>query len=589
MVSVRPRQASVGRVLYGLLFVVLIPLLLTLCTVRLDQVVDLPIPPWHAAGFILFVGALLLIALAMRDLYVRGHGLPMNAYPPQVFVTQGAYAWFTHPIYLGAVVACLGASLWTNSSAGLYIMTPVLALACIALVLGYERQALRRLFGDQVEQSHPLFRIPQSLDTPVTLSRKTAMVVRVFAPALLGAYLIDYAKCGSVCANDAVLMLAHGWPSLVGLVWTLPFIALAIAFFLTRSEAGLRNLVIVGSLATAGFLFLQLIAPTWLGQMPTSIPMLTAASVALIGVSLAYKVIWRGMQKACQWVSNSRRDWLFFDGRFRIISHSLYSGLGGVIGAAVIGYVTGVAWIGPVLIVFILAGAALYAQISWGSNALLRPFGFWGGGAGALVGVLVLWLALDIPVSLLVLAVIVAAPFAQAAGRLRCMVQGCCHGIETDERYGIRVWNPQSRVCLLSGLKGQPILMTQMYSILFNLLLGALLVALWQSEQIPVAVIAAAYLTLTSIERFAEDAYRGEKQTRVILGLKEPQWIALGGLAAGLLTIFLPWSYIAAGSGAGGSAMPWLVAGALAGGLIGAFAMSMDFPKSKVRFSRLSG
>ena len=38
----------------------------------------------------------------MLDLTCFGHGLPMNAYPPHTFVTQGMYLLFSHPIYLGA-------------------------------------------------------------------------------------------------------------------------------------------------------------------------------------------------------------------------------------------------------------------------------------------------------------------------------------------------------------------------------------------------------------------------------------------------------------------------------------------------------
>jgi hypothetical protein len=205
---------------------------------------------------------------------------------------------------------------------------------------------------------------------------------------------------------------------------------------------------------------------------------------------------------------------------------------------------------------------------------------------GAAVAGFVLWLALDVSLAQLALGVALAAPFAQAIGRLRCLTQGCCHGVPTDARFGIRVWQPQSRVCQLSGLTGQYILMTQLYSILFNLALGALLAAMGWWQKIPVAFVLATYLILTSIERFAEDGYRGETQTRVILGLKEPQWIALGGLAAGILCTLLPSPHA---SGAGHVVDGWLVAGALLSGLITAFAMSMDFPKSHVRFSRLSG
>ncbi len=109
---------------------------------------------------------------------------------------------------------------------------------------------------------------------------------------------------------------------------------------------------------------------------------------------------------------------------------------------------------------------------------------------------------------------------------------------------------------------------------------------MWLARVFPATLIVGAYFLLTGIERFAEDAYRGETQTRTIAGLKEPQWIALGSVAGGMaLTVVpspvLPPLPLPAG---------WtLVATAITGGLLTAFAMSVDFPRAHARFSRLSG
>jgi hypothetical protein len=128
--------------------------------------------------------------------------------------------------------------------------------------------------------------------------------------------------------------------------------------------------------------------------------------------------------------------------------------------------------------------------------------------------------------------------------------------------------------------------MTQLYSILFNLLLGPLLWALWWSESLPVSFIIGLYLILTGIERFAEDGYRGETQTRVIKGLLESQWVAVAGLLLGMGITMIP-SGVAAFTPA---PLDWdLILTAIMGGLFSAFALGMDFPKSTARFSRLSG
>jgi prolipoprotein diacylglyceryltransferase len=180
---------------------------------------------------------------------------------------------------------------------------------------------------------------------------------------------------------------------------------------------------------------------------------------------------------------------------------------------------------------------------------------------------------------------VLAASFSQAIGRLRCLSQGCCHGIVTSKAMGIRVWQNQSRVVVLSGLKGEYIIPTQLFSILFNLLLGTLLFAIWSSHRFSGSFIVGLYFVLTGIERFTEDAYRGEKQTKLAKGLKENQWIAIAATVAGMIITVLPSPPIIA------SAELNLVLGwtSLLGGLFTAFAMSMDFPRSNARYSRLSG
>jgi hypothetical protein len=45
---------------------------------------------------------------------------------------------FPHPVYTGFCIACVGASIATGSASGLWLVSPVVALSCVALVLGYE-------------------------------------------------------------------------------------------------------------------------------------------------------------------------------------------------------------------------------------------------------------------------------------------------------------------------------------------------------------------------------------------------------------------------------------------------------------------
>jgi hypothetical protein len=277
---------------------------------------------------------------------------------------------------------------------------------------------------------------------------------------------------------------------------------------------------------------------------------------------------------------------VLFGGRFRIINHAVYSGLAGATGAAVGGAVMGNGTAALALGGFMLVGAAVFAQLLWGNVALLRPFGYWGAVLGAAIGVLAVHLATGIPVITVALACAMAAPFAQAIGRFRCLVQGCCHGVRTGPELGIRVWQHQSRVVVLSGLKGRFILITQLYSVIFNVALGLVLLSLYRSGGVDSAFILGLYLVLTGIERFAEDAYRGETQTRWTGPLRENQWIALAALILGVLITLLPSTPPPALDGA---VTPSIIVAAVVTGLVAAFATSMDFPKATIRYSRLSG
>ena len=73
---------------------------------------------------------------------------------------------------------------------------------------------------------------------------------------------------------------------------------------------------------------------------------------------------------------------------------------------------------------------------------------------------------------------------------------------------------------------------------------------------------------------------------KVIKGLLESQWVAVAGLLLGIGITLIP---SAVAPFAHAPVDPGLVITAIGGGLFAAFAMGMDFPRSTLRFSRLSG
>jgi len=219
-------------------------------------------------------------------------------------------------------------------------------------------------------------------------------------------------------------------------------------------------------------------------------------NLVILFLALKYKPIWNALKGFSEWVANSRHDWLFFKGRFRIVNHSIYTGLAGAVGVGIFGYIIGNNLAALILVFCVVLGAAGFAQLRWGSASLLRPFGYWGAILGGILGSILINILFTISFYQAAIACVLCAPFIQAIGRLYCLSHGCCHGIVTCKELGIRVWQSQSRV-VLSGLKGEYILPTQLFSILFNLLLGLLLFSIWSSHKFSGSLIVGLYLILT--------------------------------------------------------------------------------------------
>ena len=141
------RRSLGGRLAYAGLFVIALPVALTAWAGRLDRLLTLPaVGPWWIGAFV-GAGGALLMAVAALSLWFDGGGLPMSPYPPARLVSRGVYRVVADPMYVGAVLLCAGVSVVWASPAGVWIVTPVLALSAAAFVLGYERDATRARFG----------------------------------------------------------------------------------------------------------------------------------------------------------------------------------------------------------------------------------------------------------------------------------------------------------------------------------------------------------------------------------------------------------------------------------------------------------
>ena len=305
-----------------------------------------------------------------------------------------------------------------------------------------------------------------------------------------------------------------------------------------------------------------------------------ASGVATAWIVTARWRLWGLLRRGTEHLANSLCAWRF--GSQRVFVHAPFAGAAGALVVAVVAYWAGAGALGAVVAVAVaaLVGAALWGQWVEGGAVSLRPFGYYGSVVGAFVCLGVLALA-GVDVWPLLGGLGLAAPFAQAIGRLRCVTQGCCHGRPAPPHIGIVCTNPASRVVRVAGLSGVPLHPTALGSLVWNLVCG---IVLWRCAALgqPPSVVAGLYLLGNGLGRFVEEAYRGEPQTRRSAGLSEYQWYAAASFALGAVLTCVPsvWPPPADWT-------PASIAAALGFGGLTAFVMGVDWPGSSRRFARL--
>lgn len=642
-----PTRYAVGKVVYGAAFTVAIPALLIGWAAMLSRrVPGLPQVHWPVIGAVAAALGAALMGAGMRALWVYGGGLPMNAFPPARHVIRSVYAVVPHPIYAGFVLACAGASLWAGSAGGLWVVTPVAALGCAALVLGYEAHDLRRRFG--AARPGTLLRLPDDSGAHPGTADVASVYVLVLLPWLIAYETLGHAT--NAAGVPMFLPFERRWPVVEWTEWVYASVYLVAVLvpMMARRRADLRRFCIAGWVGTGVghllYFVLPFVAPprafeaaTWAGRLlmmeraegvegraafpsfhvfwavlaawliarsrprwaaaawvwaaALSVSCVTTGMHAIADVAagavmgaacLAAPELWSLAEQGAERVANSWRDWRI--GPVRVINHGAYAGLGAFIGVAGAGMLLPAREGVLVALVSLcaLVGAGLWGQALVGSRTLLRPFGYYGSVLGAAVG-LGLAAALGASFWPIAGALTVVAPWVQAAGRLRCLVQGCCHGAPSGGSVGICYHHPLSRVTRIAHLNGVPLHPTPLYSIAANVVIGLVLGRLW-SLGTPCAFIAGVYLVLSGLCRFVEESYRGEPQTPVCAGLRLYQWFAAASVLGGIGV-----SALASPAADGALHLGWwpVVLG-LAVGAVYWFAMGVDFPGSERRFSRLA-
>lgn len=641
-----PPPRALGKVLYGALFVVVVPALLVSWARATRDVVKLPAIHSLPIGLAVAVASSLVMVLGWFALFHFGGGLPMNAFPPPRFVAKGAYRWLPHPIYAGFCGVCGGVSIACGSSSGLWLITPTMVLGCIALVVGHERHDLRARFGERADTESAIA-LCRDEPTPPTLGERLALFPLVLFPWALGyeAVALIGRPIDARVATFAFEARLPVW-EWAELIYASTYVLVLAAPFVARTRRDLRRLgrdaIFCMAIAFPLYLVIPLVSPprpftphgplgamlmqerAWdteaaafpsfhvlwallstdalASRLPRLRLFFRAIALAIAGsclatgmhavvdVAFAFVVyalvrnassIWGATRSLTERIANSWRETRI--GGVRIINHGLYGGLATFGGLSIVGSLIGAGKAWPIVIAAScgLVGSALFAQYVEGSPALLRPYGFYGGLLGVIVGTFAAPL-FGVSIWLLCAAYCVAGPFVQSMGRLRCLVQGCCHGAESSPAVGICYTHPRSRVVRLTALAGVPLHATPLYSILWNVVVALVVGRLW-SLHVPLHFVAGIYLLLSGLGRFVEESYRGEPQTKVIAGLRLYQWVALSSIVSGA-------TITAIGSSAPAPTPSFDPVSMLAALGFGAFtfvALGVDFPDSTRRFSRL--
>ena len=639
-------RSLAAKFAYGFFFTVLIPLGLAAWAKATSDIIRGPRIHSLPLGLTLCaIGAALLLS-GWIALWVHGGGLPMNISPPPRYVARGIYSLMPHPIYVGFSLLCAGVAISFGSASGLWLVTPFVILGCAALVLGYESPDLEERFGS-VHTANCRILPPDADTSPGPLDRLRCYVFILLPWLLLYEAVLALGPPRDAISTYLSLENHFRVTEWTEAVYASTYVWVITAPLVANSSRSLRRFCISAWLAMAIvfpiFLAFPFIAPTrpfdpqtilgrllswergldspagalpsfhviwailaarvfeerwkslrwlwraWAGAIAVSCLTTGMHSIADVLAGLAVgllalypETLWETLRRAAEKIANSWKEWRF--GPLRVINHGAYAGTGAFAVLAIAGILVGPDYEYSVLTIglFALVGSALWAQYIEGSPKLLRPYGFYGGVLGGVVGAVAasfhhrdLWLLLA--------ACCVGAPWVQAIGRLRCLVQGCCHGRLASPRIGIRYLHPRSRVFRLANLRDVPIHPTPLYSILWNAYIALAMWRLW-ALHFPLHFIGGTYLLLTGVGRFAEEAYRGEPQTPIFAGLRLYQWIAILTILIGALITALGHS-----DAAPEPQFHWQALGVAAlFGIVCWFALGVDFPDSDRRFARLT-
>jgi protein-S-isoprenylcysteine O-methyltransferase Ste14 len=632
-----------GKVLYGLLFAAVIPIILILWAKYTKNIVTLPLPDNLLLGYILLITGAIFICSGLWNLWRSDNGV---AFPPKKFVKNGIYAFTRHPIYSGAVLISFGLSAVTRSASGFWLVSPIFTLLLVAYVAGFENEKTQSVFGTQ--DYKPFLSLPSASSILPSFSDRISSYFLVFVPWLIiyKAFIFIGAPRDAISTNlpfeehlpiwefsgvfysfaflfslsvplviktrkQLRCFITDIWFTIiiVGIIYLvfpmvvkqkdfIPHSFLGRLILFERSldgESGaLPSCHVIWAFLAAKYFSRSFIRLKWIWYALAaliSVSCITTSAHSLLDVAAGFctfiiiiyrQQIWNYIRLLAERFSNNWREWRI--GPIRIINYSFYGGAAGFTGALLAGFFLGRQYnlVGFLILIFVIIGAGLWAQIIEESPKLLRPYSYYGGLTGGIIACIMAHFIFSIDFFILLASFAMAAPWIQAIGRLQCLGQGSCHGKPANENIGIRFIHPNSRVKKISDLSGVPLHPTQLYSIGTNIITGLVLIRLFNIG-VSSSFIVGIYLILNGTGWFVEESFRCEPQTPSWAGMKIYQLIAVLNILFGIIFTAIPNRAILV-------FRPNLLSLILAigMGILVTIASGVDFPGSDRRFARLT-
>lgn len=212
---------------------------------------------------------------------------------------------------------------------------------------------------------------------------------------------------------------------------------------------------------------------------------------------------------------------------YDVMFASLYAGIGLIIGAKVVYFIT--------VIPNIIDNWEIYKSdfmllLQNGFNG----FVFYGGLIGSLVGIYIYAKRVYMPVGPFFDVAVTAIPVMHGIGRIGCLMAGCCYGMVYDGPFAI-TYPENELIPYVSETTRFPM---QIIEVLYNVIIFVVLFIIIKKKLMKTGRVLGVYLVSYSFMRFILEFYRGDEIRGHFSGLSTSQWISLILFPVGCYIIF---------------------------------------------------